>query len=64
MNNPLNFRFCLRLSKHRRRAPWPMVAGCLIFGFGALGLSSCGTARGLGSDIERAGEEIQEHVPN
>jgi predicted small secreted protein len=48
-----------RLSS-KRHTFWPVwVLGLVLLG-GSFGLSSCGTARGFGSDVERAGEKIED----
>ncbi|WP_367870365.1 entericidin A/B family lipoprotein [Luteolibacter sp. Populi] len=39
---------------------WPACFAAVILLGASLGLNSCGTARGLGSDIQKGGEKIEE----
>ena len=44
----------------RSHASWPVWLLGLVLLAGSFGLNSCGTARGFGSDVEKAGEKIEE----
>ncbi|WP_345783767.1 entericidin A/B family lipoprotein [Luteolibacter rhizosphaerae] len=48
-----------RFSGKRRRS-WPAWVLGLALLAGSFSLNSCGTARGFGSDVERAGDKIQD----
>lgn len=65
MNNILlPLRSFRRSKSNSSTSAWSITFGCLMLAFGCVGLSSCGTARGFGHDVEHVGEEIQEHVPH
>ena len=45
---------------HKVAITWPAWVIALILLGASFGLNSCGTARGFGNDVQKAGEEIEE----
>jgi predicted small secreted protein len=60
MNPIFLFHPCARRSAGKSFFSVSVIVLGLTLTIATLGLSSCGTARGFGSDLERAGEEIEE----
>lgn len=60
MNPILLFRTSACRPSNRLVPTWPGVLACVILAAAMLGLSSCGTARGFGNDVQKTGEKIED----
>lgn len=60
MNPILLLRSSVCRLPEKRHFFWPVWVLGLVLLTGSFSLSSCGTARGFGSDVEKAGEKIEE----
>jgi predicted small secreted protein len=60
MNPILLLRYSVCRLPEKRHASWPAWVLGLALVAGSFTLNSCGTARGFGSDVEKAGDKIQD----
>ena len=51
---------CARRSAGKSFFNWPTIVLGVTLAAATVGITSCGTARGFGSDVEKAGEKIEE----
>jgi predicted small secreted protein len=60
MNPILLLRSSVCRLPEKRHIFWPAWVLGLVLLTGSFSLTSCGTARGFGSDVEKAGEKIED----
>lgn len=60
MNPTLIPRLSCRPKRAASRFSFSFLAGLSLLLFGAAGLSSCATTRGLGQDVQKVGDKIEE----